>query len=129
MKKINLRFALALVIIAVALVSMIFVNQISNPNIETESGQTSENVFGLSTMPSIAGDSQSSSSWFCPGVPGLEKTVSSEIIIANLLDVPITGKVTFLSSDKPAAVAQLIVQPFTRSVIDATGGRKSKDIF
>ena len=128
MKKINLRFALAVVIIAVASVSTIFVNQIGNQNIETESGQTSEDVFGLSTMPSIAGDSQSSSSWFCPGVPGLEKTVSSEIIIANSLDIPITGKVTFLSSDKPAAVAQLIVQPFTRSVIDATGGRKSKFI-
>ena len=83
MKKINLRFASAVVIIAVALVSTIFVNQISNQKIETESGQTSENVFGLSTMPSIAGDSQSSSSWFCPGVPGLEKTVSSEIVIAN----------------------------------------------
>ena len=128
MKKIDLRYASALVVLVAAFVALIVVNQTSDQSRETESVRKSENVFGISTMPSVAGGSQSTSSWFCPGVPGLEKTVSSEIVIANSTDIPITGKVTFLSSDKPAAIAQLIVQPFTRSVIDATGGRKSKFI-
>lgn len=128
MNKINLRYTSALVVLVAALIAMVFVNQTSDQGREADSAQESENVFGVSTMPSVAGGSQSTSSWFCPGVPGLEKTVTSEIVIANSTDIPIAGKVTFLSIDKPSAVAQIIVQPFTRSVIDATGGRKSKFI-
>lgn len=128
MKKIDWRFALMLLLVLASLVALIFVNQLGDEDLQTLSEQRSENIFGLSSMPSIAGSSQVSSSWFCPGVPGLEKTVTSEIIIANSSDIPITGKVTYLSGDKPAASALLVVQPFTRSVIDATGGRKSKHI-
>ncbi|MFM8688006.1 MAG: hypothetical protein ACKODR_04490, partial [Acidimicrobiaceae bacterium] len=128
MKKIEMRYTSALIILAAAFVALIFVNQTSDQSRANGSVRKSENIFGISAMPSVAGGSQSTSSWFCPGVPGLEKTVSSEIVITNSTDIPITGKVTFLSSDKPAAVAQLIVQPFTRSVIDATGGRKSRFI-
>ncbi len=126
MKKIDWRFALTLLMVLSAFVASIFINQLDDAELQTRSEQRSENIFGLSSMPGVAGNSQVSSSWFCPGVPGLEKTVTSEIIIANSSDIPITGKVTFLSSDKPAAAALLVVQPFTRSVIDATGGRKSK---
>ena len=128
MKKIDWRFALTLLMVLSAFVASIFINQLDDAELQTRSEQRFENIFGLSSMPGVAGNSQVSSSWFCPGVPGLEKTVTSEIIIANSSDIPITGKVTFLSSDKPAAAALLVVQPFTRSVIDATGGRKSKYI-
>ena len=75
MKKLNLRYASTLVILATAFVALIFVNQASDQGLETESVRKSENVFGISAMPSVAGDAQSSTSWFCPGVPGLEKTV------------------------------------------------------
>ena len=128
MKKIKWRFALALVSVLAALIALIFVNQLGDEDLENLSDQRSANVYGISSMPSVAGSSQLASSWFCPGVPGLEKTVTSEIIVANSSDIPITGKVTFLSSDKPAAAALLVVQPFTRRVIDATGGRTSKYI-
>ncbi len=128
MKKFEWRFALTLALLLTALVALVFVSQFDGEELRTRSGQRSENVFGLSSMPSVAGSSQVSSSWFCPGVPGLEKTVTSEIIIANSSDIPLTGKVTFLSSDKPAASAPVVVQPFTRDVIDATGGRKSKHV-
>lgn len=128
MKKIDLRFLIALCIVLAGLVAIVFVNQTENQETEKLSDTKSENVFGISSMPSIAGASQLSSSWFCPGVPGSEKAVTSELVVVNFSDVPVTGKVTFLSSDKPASAALLVIQPFTRSVIDATGGRKSKYI-
>lgn len=128
MKKINWRFSITLAVTALALAATIFVNQVGDKSAGRELGQVSENIFGVSSMPSIAGVSQASSSWFCPGVPGLEKTVTSEIVIANSSDIPITGKITFLTSDKPATSAVLVVQPFARSIFDATGGRKSKYI-
>ncbi|NDD73104.1 MAG: hypothetical protein EBZ52_08045, partial [Actinobacteria bacterium] len=128
MKKIGWRFALAIGLILASFIAVIFVNQLGDGDRTTSLEQRSENIFGISSMPSVAGSSQLSSSWFCPGVPGAEKSVTSEIIVANSTDIPITGKVTFISSDKPAAAALLVVQPFTRSVFDATGGRKSKYI-
>ena len=79
MKKIDLRYASALFVLVAAFVALIFVNQTSDQDLETESSRKSENIFGISTMPSVAGGSQSTSSWFCPGVPGLEKTVSSDM--------------------------------------------------
>ncbi len=126
MKKIDWRFAIALVSIGAAIVASIYFNQIGQRDLQAGQIQKSENVFGISSMPSVVGDTQSSSTWFCAGVPGLEKAVSAEIIVANPSDIPVAGKITFLSTDKPAASALLIVQPLTRSVIDATGGRKAR---
>ena len=56
MKKLNLRYASTLVILATAFVALIFVNQASDQGLETESVRKSENVFGISAMPSVAGD-------------------------------------------------------------------------
>lgn len=128
MKKIEWRFALTIGLVLAASIALIFVNHLGDEDRRTNSEQRSENIFGISSMPSVAGSSQLSSSWFCPGVPGAEKSVTSEIIVANSSDIPITGKITFISNDKPAAAALLVIQPFTRSVFDATGGRKSKYI-
>ena len=58
MKKLNLRYASTLVILATAFVALIFVNQASDQGLETESVRKSENVFGISAMPSVAGDAQ-----------------------------------------------------------------------
>lgn len=126
MKKIQWRFAFALIAVDLALVAAVFVNQAGKAESSADVDQVSENIFGVSSMPSVAGILQTSSSWFCPGVPASEKTVTSEIIVANSSDIPVTGKITYLSTDKPAASAVLVVQPFTRSVFDATGGRKSR---
>ena len=126
MRKIQWRFAFALIVVDLALVAAVFVNQAGKAESSADVDQVSENIFGVSSMPSVAGILQTSSSWFCPGVPASEKTVTSEIIVANSSDIPVTGKITYLSTDKPAASAVLVVQPFTRSVFDATGGRKSR---
>ena len=52
-------------------------------------------------MPSVVGNSPTSS-WFCPGVPGRDKNIKSEIIVANPTQVPITGTISILSNEEPA---------------------------
>ena len=83
MRKIQWRFALALIAVSLALVAAVFVNQAGKAESSVDADQVSENIFGVSSMPSVAGTLQTSSSWFCPGVPASEKTVTSEIIVAN----------------------------------------------
>ena len=136
MKKIDWRFALAVISIALAVVATLFVDRSGDQQNILSSSATDASNSGSSDqfltesidMPAVSGDARTSSSWFCPGVPGTDKSVTSELIVANASEIPITGKVTFLSSDKQASSASMVIQPFSRRVLDATGGRKSKFI-
>ena len=76
-------------------------------------------------MPSVVGNSPTSS-WFCPGVPGRDKNIKSEIIVANPTQVPITGTISILSNEEPDFSTTVIIAPLTRGSFDATQGRKSQ---
>ena len=125
-KKFDRRFFLAVSVLTVALTATVFVNQIEQDDSTADFGKVNADFLLASSMPEIVGGSRSSSSWFCPGVPGLDKSVSGEIVVANAAEVPITGKITFLSSDGPAVSATLVIQPFSQNIFDAKGGRRSK---
>ncbi|MFM8505124.1 MAG: hypothetical protein ACKOBB_08825, partial [Acidimicrobiaceae bacterium] len=62
MKKIDMRYTSALIILAAAFVALIFVNQTSDQSRANGSVRKSENIFGISAMPSVAGGSRSTSS-------------------------------------------------------------------
>ena len=76
-------------------------------------------------MPSVVGNSPTSS-WFCPGVPGRDKNIKSEIVVANPTQVPITGTISILSNEEPDFSTTVIIAPLTRGSFDATQGRKSQ---
>lgn len=122
----RLRWLTVVALLVAGTVGIIISNRVSpsDPNIAlvVGSGTASEMA-----MPSVAGDTPASS-WFCPGVPGRDDTVSSEIIVANPTKMPITGTLTLLSTDKPAFTTTVVVAPLVRGIFDATGGRKSQYI-
>jgi len=122
----RLRWLSVVLLLVAGTVGIIISNRVSpsDPNIAlvVGSGTASEMA-----MPSVAGDTPASS-WFCPGVPGRDDTVSSEIIVANPTKMPITGTLTLLSTDKPAFTTTVVVAPLVRGIFDATGGRKSQYI-
>ncbi|MFM7827215.1 MAG: hypothetical protein ACKO82_06345, partial [Acidimicrobiaceae bacterium] len=64
MKKIDMRYTSALIALATAFVALIFVNQTSDQSRASGAVRKSENIFGIPSMPSVAGGSQSTSSWF-----------------------------------------------------------------
>lgn len=118
----RLRKIAVVIILLVGVAAIIFVNQVSSSDQDISGGGRSG--FKIA-MPSVAG-STATSSWFCPGVPGRDENVKSEIIVANPTQTPITGTITWLSSDNPALSTTLIVDPLSRRVFDATSGRKSE---
>jgi hypothetical protein len=107
-----------------SVVATIFIGKSNSPDIASVPIAELETKF---LMPSVVGNSLSST-WFCPGVPARDVKVKSEIVIANPTRTPITGTITFLSSEEPATSSTLIVAPFSRGVFDATGGHKSQFI-
>lgn len=127
MKNINFRFAVSVAILAISAVAIIFINQTQKES-ATDLGRATRDFDVASSMPEVVGNERLSSSWFCPGVPGSDKSVTSEIIIANLAEIPVTGRISFLSNDKPATSAAFVVQPFSQNIFDATNGRRSKYI-
>ena len=47
-------------------------------------------------MPFVSASQQSSSSWFCPGVPGNDGTVSGTVAISNSSDADFIATITRL---------------------------------
>lgn len=126
MKKIEIRFFSAVVLLVAALVASFVVDNRSDPTDEVgESGESQVSDVSA-TMPEVGAAAQSQSAWFCPGVPANDKTVSGEILVANSTETPINGKITFYSTDKKPVSALLVIQPFSQGVFDATGGRRDR---
>lgn len=121
-EKVRKLFVVLILVTGVA--GTIFVGKVYSPDVAVVPIAESNSKF---SMPSVVGDSFSST-WFCPGVLGRDVKVKSEIVVANPTQTPITGTITLLSSEEPAASSTLIVAPFSRGVFDATGGRKSQYI-
>ena len=123
MKKIEVRFVVAVSLLVTVLVATFIVNSRSDSKLESSEPQVRDSS---SVMPEVVGAIRSQSSWFCPGVPANDKAVSGEILIANSTETPINGKITFYSTGTKSVSALLVVQPFSQGVFDATGGRRSK---
>ncbi|MFM8777638.1 MAG: hypothetical protein ACKOEH_12295, partial [Actinomycetota bacterium] len=111
MKKIEIRFFSAVVLLVAALVASFVVDNRSDPTGESGESQVSD---VSATMPEVGAAAQSQSAWFCPGVPANDKTVSGEILVANSTETPINGKITFYSTDNMPVSALLVIHPFAQ---------------
>lgn len=72
-------------------------------------------------MPAAPAGDQLSDSWFCPGVPATgEEGVGGEILIGNRSAAPVTADIQWLGGAGAAIDETVVVEPFSRTVLDAT---------
>lgn len=77
-------------------------------------------------VPIVATEPRLTTSWYCPGVPASDATITGVIIVANSSDSDITGTVTLLSKDQQPVVNALSVPPLSSIIVDAIAGIESK---
>ena len=76
-------------------------------------------------VPVVFGAAHLTTSWYCPGVPANDGSISGSISIANSSDGDITGTVTLLSKDQAPVTTALIVPARSAVAVDAIGGIQS----
>ena len=76
-------------------------------------------------VPVVFGDEHLTTSWFCPGVPANDGSITGSISIANSSDSDITGTVTLLSKDQAPVKTALLVPARSSVAVDAIGGIQS----
>ena len=70
-------------------------------------------------MPAVNDEVALTGSWFCPGVPTSgEDGVGGEVVISNRADEQLVGTYSILTADGPMAEQQVVVEPWSRTVID-----------
>ena len=70
-------------------------------------------------MPAVNDEVALTGSWFCPGVPASgEDDIGGEVIISNRADEQLVGSYSVLTADGQAAEAPVVVEPWSRAVID-----------
>ena len=70
-------------------------------------------------MPAVNDEAALTGSWFCPGVPASgEDGVGGEVVISNRDDEQLVGTYSILTADGPLAEQQVVVEPWSRTVID-----------
>lgn len=77
-------------------------------------------------VPVVATESRLTTSWYCPGVPGNDATVTGVIFVSNSSDSDITGTITLLSDNQQPLVNALSVPALSSIALDAIAGIESK---
>lgn len=65
------------------------------------------------------------STWFCPGVPGNDESISGRFVISNAGETPVGGTITRFVIDGAATRQRFAVQPRSTIEVDALAGRES----
>lgn len=76
-------------------------------------------------VPVIAVESRLTTSWYCPGVPANDATVTAVIFVSNSSDSDITGTITLLSKNQQPLVNALSVPALSSIILDAIAGIES----
>lgn len=76
-------------------------------------------------VPVVFGDSHLTTSWYCPGVPANDGSISGLISIANSSDSDITGSMTLLGKDQAPVITALLVPARSSVAVNAIGGIQS----
>ncbi len=70
-------------------------------------------------MPAVSDGAALTGSWFCPGVPASgEDGVGGEVVISNRADDQLLGTYSILTADGPVTEQEVVVEPWSRIVID-----------
>lgn len=77
-------------------------------------------------VPIVATEPKLTTSWFCPGVPANDTTITGVIVVSNPSISDITGSITLYSADQQPVVNALSVPALTSINLDAIAGIESK---
>lgn len=90
--------------------------------------ETDEPVVASSDKPAIpivADGSESASTWFCPGVPGNDGTITSALVLANSSTEDVAANITHLGTGVEPVVQSAVVPALASLEVEATGGLSS----
>jgi hypothetical protein len=107
-------FVLSLLIVG----AMVLTNQRNNAIVESE-------VAPVPVMPFASLDQRISTSWFCPGVPGNDGTISGTIIISNPSDADFNATVTRLGVGVAPVVTAVTVVARSQAAVNVKEGIES----
>lgn len=77
-------------------------------------------------VPVIATESRLTTSWYCPGVPANDASITGVIIVSNSSDLDITGTITLLSNNQQPVINSFSVPALSSASLDAIAGIDSK---
>ena len=98
--------------------AMVLTNQRDNAAIESL-------VTPVPVMPVVSVDQRISTSWFCPGVPGNDGTISGSIIVSNPSDADFNATVTRLGVGVSPVVTAVTVAARSQAVVNVKEGIES----
>ena len=110
-------FVLSLLLVGV----MVFTNRRDNAIVESAIAQ-------VPVMPVVSLDQRISTSWFCPGVPGNDGTISGSIIISNPSDGDFNATVTRLGVGVSPVVTAVTVAARSQASVNVKEGIESSFI-
>ena len=82
-------------------------------------------VTPVPVMPVVSVDQRISTSWFCPGVPGNDGTISGSIIVSNPSDADFNATVTRLGVGVSPVVTAVTVAARSQAVVNVKEGIES----
>ena len=98
--------------------AMVLTNQRDNAAVESL-------VAPVPVMPVVSVDQRISTSWFCPGVPGNDGTISGSIIVSNPSDADFNATVTRLGIGVSPVVTAVTVAARSQAVVNVKEGIES----
>ena len=110
-------FVLSLLLVGV----MVFTNRPDNAIVESA-------IAPVPVMPVVSLDQRISTSWFCPGVPGNDGTISGSIIISNPSDADFNATVTRLGVGVSPVVTAVTVAARSQASVNVKEGIESSFI-
>ena len=73
-------------------------------------------------IPSVSSTESVASTWFCPGVPGNDRTISSSLILANSGAQDMSATVTHLGTAVEPVTQSVVIPALASLEVDAIGG-------
>ena len=114
------QLVLAIVVVLVGVAAAVLDSRSVPPAEDTVASVTKK-----SAIPTVADGSESASTWFCPGVPGNDGTITSFIVLANSSAEDLAANITYLGTGVEPVVQSAVVPALASLEVEATGGLSS----
>lgn len=109
------------IVVALATVALAATLVIIDSRISTSPAE-SVVASGRVAIPSLTSTESVASTWFCPGVPGNDGTISSSLVLANSGAQDISATVTHLGTAVESATQSVVIPALASLEVEATGG-------
>ena len=114
------QLVLALVVVMVGVAAVVIESRLAPVRDETVVSASEK-----SAIPTVADGSESASTWFCPGVPGNDGTITGSLVLANSSSEDVAANITHLGTSVEPVVQSAVVPALASLEVEATGGLSS----